>query len=79
MLVTDNEDIATCARKFGGIGYKHLHANAGETHLTKENVQNPEYKRFDFGINYRLTDVCAAVGLGQLERVQEITGRRKNQ
>ena len=78
VLVTDNEDIATCARKFGGIGYKHLHANAGETHLAKENVQNPEYKRFDsFGINYRLTDVCAAVGLGQLERVQEITGRRK--
>jgi len=78
MITTNNPELAKKARKFAGIGYKHLTANAGETHLARENVQDPGYARFDtIGLNYRMNDVSAAVGIGQLKRVKEIVGQRK--
>jgi len=78
MIVSNNEELAQRARKFAGIGYRHLTADAGRTHLALEAVQNPNYKRFDtIGLNYRMNEVSAAIGLGQLERIEEIVGRRK--
>lgn len=78
MITTNQPFLAERARKFSGIGYKHLTAIAGETHLARSDVQDPNYKRFDtLGLNYRLNDISAAVGIGQLKRVKEIVGRRK--
>lgn len=78
MIVSDDEVLAREARKFAGIGYRHLTADAGRTHLAIDTVQDPTYKRFDtIGLNYRMNDVSAAVGLGQLQRVDEIVNRRK--
>ena len=77
MIVTNNPELAEKARKFAGIGYRHLTADAGRTHLAIELVQDPQYKRFDtIGFNYRMNDISAAVGIGQLERVDEIVNRR---
>jgi perosamine synthetase len=77
MLLTDNEDFAVKARKFGGIGYKHMNALAGRTSLALSDVQNPDYERFDtIGLNYRMSEVCAAVGLAQFDRIQYIVDRR---
>ena len=78
MVVTDNNGYATRVRKFAGIGYKHMTADAGRTHLATETVQHPDYKRFDtVGLNYRLNALSAAVGLGQLARLDEIISLRK--
>ncbi len=78
MIVSDDSELAQAARKFAGIGYRHLTADAGRTHLAIDTVQDPAYKRFDvIGLNYRMNDVSAAVGLGQLENIEEIVGRRK--
>ena len=78
MITTDNPLYAKRARKFAGIGYKHLTAGAGETHLAMDEVQDPNYLRFDtIGLNYRMNNVSAAVGIAQLERADEIVGRRK--
>ena len=78
MIVTNNENLAIQARKFAGIGYKHMTADAGRTHLAIDTVQDPSYKRFDtIGLNYRMNTISAAVTLGQIERVEEIVGRRK--
>lgn len=78
MIVSNNSDLAQAARKFAGIGYRHLTADAGRTHLAIDIVQDPAYKRFDvIGLNYRMNEVSAAIGLGQLDRVDEIVGRRK--
>jgi len=78
MIVSNNSALATRARKFAGIGYRHLTADAGRTHLAIESVQDPDYKRFDtMGLNYRMNEVSASVGLGQLARIEEIVGRRK--
>jgi len=77
MLLTDNEEFAIKARKFGGIGYKHMTASAGRTSLALSDVQNPDYERFDtIGLNYRMSEVSAAVGLAQFERIDAIVDRR---
>jgi perosamine synthetase len=78
MIVSNNETLAMNARKFAGIGYKHMTADAGRTHLAIGTVQDPKYKRFDtIGVNYRMNDITAAIGTGQLERIDEITLKRK--
>jgi perosamine synthetase len=78
MIVTSDPTLATRARKFAGIGYKHMTARAGRTHLAISTVQDPAYERFDtIGLNYRMNAVSAAIGLAQLERVDEIVKRRQ--
>jgi len=77
MLLTDIEEYAVRARKFGGIGYKHMTAFAGRTSLALSDVQDPDYERFDtIGLNYRMSEVGAAIGLAQFERIGEIVERR---
>ena len=78
MIVSSDENFATRARKFAGIGYKHMTATAGRTHLAMSTVQDPGYERFDtIGLNYRMNAISAAVGLAQLERVDHIVARRQ--
>ena len=78
MIVTNCEDLAVKARKFSGIGYKHMSAIAGRTHLAIDTVQDPNYKRFDtMGLNYRMNNITAAIALGQIERLDEIVDKRK--
>ena len=78
MIVSNDENFAEKARKFAGIGYKHLTAIAGRTSLAMSEVQDPSYERFDvLGLNYRMNEVSAAVGLAQLERIEFLVERRK--
>tara|TARA_Y100000590_G_C15597846_1_gene968764 strand:- start:35 stop:1249 length:1215 start_codon:yes stop_codon:yes gene_type:complete len=78
MIVTNNEKFAIQARKFSGLGYKHMTATAGRTSLAMSTVQDPGYERFDtVGLNYRMNEISAAVGLAQLERIEEIVALRK--
>ena len=78
MLVTNSIERAQAARRFAGIGYKHLSAGQGRTSLDAAVFQNPTYERFaSFGLNYRMTPVAAALGLGQLDHVQELISMRQ--
>jgi len=78
MIVSNDENLAQKARKFAGIGYKHMTAMAGRTSLSMSTVQDPAYERFDsVGLNYRMTEVSAAIGLAQLERIDFIVSRRQ--
>ncbi len=73
MVITDDEQLAERIRKFAGIGYKNLTAAGGQIKLNEDVFQDPDYKRHDcVGWNYRLTEICAAVGVAQMERVEEI-------
>lgn len=77
IAITDDEDLAIKIRKAAGIGYKNLSADGGRVRLDDDLFQDPDYKRHDsIGWNYRLTEICAAVGVAQLERLEELVAAR---
>lgn len=75
MLCTKNEEFANNARRFSSLGYGGIDAKKGK--ISKSDIQNPEYKRHvSFGFNYRMSELCAAVGLAQVERSDELVNSR---
>lgn len=77
IVTTDNEQMATSMRKFGGHGFKNLKASEGRIRLNQDVFQDPNYKRHDsVGWNYRLPEFNSAVALAQLERVRELVELR---
>lgn len=77
MISTSSAEIATKARKFAGLGYKHLTADAGRTSLASSEFQRPDYERYDsISLNYRMSPLSAAVGVGQLMHIDEILALR---
>ena len=77
MVTTDSADLATEIRKFSGLGYRHLTADAGRTSFASTEFQRREHLRFDRrGYNYRLTPLQAAVGLGQMEGISNFLNAR---
>lgn len=73
MLITDDEDIALRARRFGGVGFKGASAETSNVRKLRDDFQDPSYQRHNtFGFNYRMSEPLAAIGLAQFERVDEI-------
>ncbi len=78
IVVTNSELLAERVRKFAGMGFKNIKANFGQVRKNKDILQDPQYLRHDtFGFNYRLTELAAAVGLGQLERLDDLVSLRQ--
>tara|TARA_Y100000310_G_scaffold336615_1_gene421646 strand:- start:59 stop:1261 length:1203 start_codon:yes stop_codon:yes gene_type:complete len=79
MIITNNKELAEKARKIGGHGFRNLSASEGRVRLNQDVFQDPDYKRHDgIGWNYRMPELLAAVGLAQLERIDELVELRKN-
>ncbi len=77
ILITNNEKLAKRMRQFSGQGYKSIGAINGQVLLGKDTFQDPKYLRHEtFGWNYRLPELAAAVGLAQLERIDELVSKR---
>lgn len=75
MLVTNDEVLADRARKFSSLGYAGVSAKQGK--ITRDDIQDPRYSRHvSLGFNYRMSEVNAAVILGQLERAEELVDIR---
>ena len=67
-IVTNDETLASMARNFAGLGYRHLTAREGRTSLDASVYQRPDYERFDtIGLNYRLSEAQAEIGLRKLK------------
>jgi perosamine synthetase len=78
IVVTNDEAIAERMRKFSGMGFKNIKAANGQVRKNKDVFQNPNYLRHDaIGWNYRLSEITAAVGLAQVERLDEFVNLRK--
>lgn len=78
MIVSRDDILAMRARKFAGIGYKHMTADAGRTSLSAATFQRPDYARFDtIGLNYRMSEVQAEIGLERLKNIDTVIDRRK--
>jgi perosamine synthetase len=75
MITTNDADLATRIRRFNSLGYAGVDASKGK--ITRQTIQDPTYERHvSVGYNYRLSELCAAVALGQLERLEELVAMR---
>jgi len=75
MLVTNDEELADEVRRFSNLGYAAVSARQGR--ITKDIIQDPKYERHvSVGWNYRMPDLCAAVALAQLEKLEELVQQR---
>lgn len=75
MVCTNDVEAADRVRRFSVLGYASVSAKAGK--ISKDDIQNPNYNRHaSMGYNYRMPDLCAAVALGQIERMDELVKRR---
>lgn len=75
IVLTNNGEYADAVRRFGVLGYASVSRKNGL--VTKNDIQNPDYDRhISLGYNYRMSELCAAVSLGQLERLDELVRRR---
>ena len=70
IVTTNNQNYAVTMRKLNSAGYKNLKANSGKIRINRDKFQDPNWVRHDkLSYNYRLSEICAAVGLAQLERL----------
>ena len=75
MVITDDEKMADAVRRFGSLGYAAVSARQGR--ITRDVIQDPKYQRhLSVGWNYRMPELCAAVALAQVERLEELVGLR---
>jgi perosamine synthetase len=75
IITTNDEDLATKVRRFNSLGYAGVSAAKGK--ITKDDIQDPTYERHvSLGFNYRLPELCSAVLLAQVERLEELVGLR---
>ena len=75
VVCTDDPDMADSVRRFSVLGYSTVSRTTGK--ITKDDIQNPDFERHvQLGYNYRMPELCAAVGLGQLEHADELVQRR---
>lgn len=78
MVTTNNELLAQKCRKHGSQGYRAIQAADGRIRINKDIFQDPDYKRHDsLGWNYRMSEVTAAVGLAQLEKLDFFVSLRQ--
>lgn len=77
MLVTDDKRLADRIRSFGSLGYAVVSGEPGKGKITKKVIQDPAYNRHaSIGWNYRMPELCAAVALAQVERLEELVAAR---
>ncbi len=78
ILICRDEDLATRARKAAIVGFSALSARPGDTVIAEALRCSPSFQRHDeYGLNYRLPEIAAAVALGELERLDELVAMRR--
>ncbi len=75
IVITNNEDYALKLRRYTGLGYASI--GLGKARITKDDIQDPNYDRhISLGWNYRMSDLCGAVALAQIERLDDLVEMR---
>ena len=75
MVIVNNKDYADRIRQFTTLGYGMF--SGKNFQLKKTDLQNPDYDRHvSLGWNYQMPKLCAAVALGQTERLDELVAQR---
>jgi len=77
VIITNDEYLAEKCRKFADLGYRTLTAKSITNEDIKEKIQQPDFKRHELlGFNFRLPEVCAAMGLAQLDKIDSLIKKR---
>ncbi len=77
IVTTDDEELALKIRRINSLGYGAVEGGIGKGKISRTDIQDPQYLRhISTGWNYRMPDLCAAVALGQLERLSEFVDMR---
>jgi len=75
MVTTNDKSLAENVRRVCSLGYAGVGADKGK--ITKKDIQDPDYSRhIMMGWNYRMPELCAAVALAQLERIDYLIDTR---
>ena len=78
MVTTNNVGYADRVARFASLGYGLICAGAGKSQIDKRAILHPSFKRHvSLGFNYRMGELCAAVLLAQLERIEEFVAWRQ--
>ena len=78
MVITDDEALARDVRKASSQGYRTLEGKPGSTMIPRDVRQDWAFERHDrLGYNFRMSAPQAALGLGQLERLDVLVGARR--
>ena len=78
IVITNDERLAEAVRKFSCLGYSSLTASSGQVRNKAVAFQDPNYKRHgSFGWQYRMPEVCAALGMAQLARLNDYVAKRQ--
>ena len=78
IVITDDENYGTAVRKAAIHGFRTLTAKPGSTLIPKDLRQDWSFERYDsLGYNFRMSSAQAALGLGQLERLDYLVAARR--
>ena len=78
MVITGDEEYARNIRKAAVQGYRTLDARPGATMIPRDERQDWNFERHDrLGYNFRMSAPQAALGLGQLERLDYLVAARQ--
>jgi perosamine synthetase len=78
IVITNDERFAEAVRKFSCIGFSMITAESGQVRTKAFAFQDPNYKRHDtLGWQYRMPEVCAALGMAQLARLNQYVAKRQ--
>lgn len=76
MVITNNEKYADVIRQFACLGYPMY--TGKNIQFSKRDIMNPNVNRHSsLGWNYLMPKICAAVALGQLERLDDLVDQRR--
>ena len=77
MVITDDAEAATRVARFASLGYGLVGAGPGGSKIDRKQIAHPTFKRHvSLGYNFRLSELCAAFALAQLERLEEFVAWR---
>ena len=77
IVLTNHEDLANQIRRVNSLGYAGV--GASKAKISKLDIQSPDYDRHvSMGWNYRMPELCCAVALAQVERIDELVQKRVN-
>jgi len=77
-VITSDTTLARETRRFSSLGYGLVGADPGASEVNKRALVHPDFERHvSLGFNYRLSELCAAFLLGQLEKLEDFVDRRR--